>query len=209
MRTLSARAFKVLRAELFFMATFREKFRSCIYCFFLVRFHDQQFFFQAKVTRSYSIDNIPNHTFISFDIVEFYPSITEKLLDNVILFAESLTYIPDEHITIIKHAHKSLLFYREKTWIKKNHDSLFDVTMGSYDGAEICEFVGLFLLNNLAERFGKESVGLYRDDGLLILKGTGGRQADLARKDLHCMFNEFDLKVTAQINNHQGPVVQK
>ena len=45
--------------------------------------------------------------------------------------------------------------------------------MGSYDGAEICELVGLFILNNLAERFGKESVGLYRDDGLLILKGTG------------------------------------
>ena len=88
-------------------------------------------------------------------------------------------------------------FYREKTWIKKNHDSLFDVTMGSYDGAEICELVSLFLLNNLAERFGKESVGLYRDDGLLILKGTGGRQADQARKDLHRMFNEFDLKVTA------------
>ena len=150
-----------------------------------------------------SIDNKPNHTFISFDIVEFYPSITEKLLDNVILWAKSLNYIPDEHITIIKHARKSLLFYREKTWIKKNHDSLFDVTMGSYDGAEICELVGLFLLKNLAERFGKESVGLYRDDGLLILKGTGGRQADQARKDLHRMFNEFDLKVTAQINNHQ------
>ena len=48
---LQARAFKVLRAELFFMATF-QKFRSFIQCFFLVRFHDQQFFFQAKVTRS-------------------------------------------------------------------------------------------------------------------------------------------------------------
>ena len=150
-----------------------------------------------------SIDNKQNHTFISFDIVTFYPSITDKLLDNVTLWAKSLTYIADEHITIIKHAHKSLLFYREKTWIKKNHDSLFDVTMGSYDGAEICELVGLFLVNNLAKRFGKESVGLYRDDGLLILKGTGGRQADQARKDLHRMFNEFDLKVTAQINNHQ------
>ena len=75
--------------------------------------------------------------------------------------------------------------------------------MGSCDGAEICELVGLFLLNNLAERFGKERVGLYRDDGLLILKATGGRQADQARKDLHRMFNEFDLEVTAQINNHQ------
>ena len=46
--------------------------------------------------------------------------------------------------------------------------------MGSYDGSKACELIGLFLLNNLAERFGKESVGLYRDDSLLILKGTGG-----------------------------------
>ena len=95
------------------------------------------------------IINQTTHLYHAFDIVEFYPSITAKLLDNVILWAKSLTYIPDEHITIIKHARKSLLFYREKTWIKKNHDSLFDVTMGSYDGAEICELVGLFLLNDI------------------------------------------------------------
>ena len=60
----------------------------------------------------------------------------------------------------------------------------------------------MFLLNILTERFGKDSVGLYRDDGLLILKGTGGRQADKARKDLHRIFNELELKVTAEINNH-------
>ena len=31
-----------------------------------------------------SINNKPNRTFLSFDIVEFYPSITESLMDNVI-----------------------------------------------------------------------------------------------------------------------------
>ena len=149
-----------------------------------------------------SIKDKPSHTFLSFDIVEFYPSITEKLLDNVIKWAKILTNIPDDYITIIKHARKSLLFYQDKTWVKKSHESLFDVTMGSYDGAEVCELVGLFLLSILTERFGKDSVGLYRDDGLLILKGTGGRQADKARKDLHRIFNELELKVTAEINNH-------
>ena len=29
--------------------------------------------------------------------------------------------------------------------------------MGSYDGAEICELVGLFILNNLGQKFGKEN----------------------------------------------------
>ena len=42
----------------------------------------------------------------------------------------------------------------------------------------------------------------YEQHGLPILKGTGGRQADKARKDLHRVFNELELKVTAEINNH-------
>ena len=95
-----------------------------------------------------SINNKPNHTFLCFDIIESYPSITESLLDNVITWAKSLIDIPDDHITIIKHARKSLLFYNDKIWVKKNNQqSLFDFTMGSYDGAEVCELVGLFLLN--------------------------------------------------------------
>ena len=31
--------------------------------------------------------------------------------------------------------------------------------MGSYDGAEICELVGLFILNHLGKPFGKENIG--------------------------------------------------
>ena len=76
----------------------------------------------------------------------------------------------------------------------------FDVTMGCYDGAEVCELVGLFILNSLAEKYGKDYVGLYRDDGLILLKGTSKRLADKARKDLHKLFAEnFQLKITAEI----------
>ena len=32
--------------------------------------------------------------------------------------------------------------------------------MGTYDGPEVCEIVGLFLLNILTNKFGKNSVGL-------------------------------------------------
>ena len=150
-----------------------------------------------------SINDKPNHTFLSFDIVEFYPSITESLLDKVMTWARSLIDISNDHITIIKHVRKSLLFHNDKVWVKNNNQhSLFDVTMGSYDGAEVCELVGLFLLNKLAVTFGNDNVGLYRDDGLLILRGTGSRLADLARKKLHEIFKEHDLKVTAEINYH-------
>ena len=75
--------------------------------------------------------------------------------------------------------------------------------MGSYDRAEVCELVGLFILNSLAMKYGKERVGLYRDDGLILLSGTSARLADKARKDLHKLFEEFHLKITAEIT-HQS-----
>ena len=34
---------------------------------------------------------------------------------------------------------------------KRNSTTLFDVTMGSYDGAETCELVGCYLLSQLKE----------------------------------------------------------
>jgi hypothetical protein len=52
--------------------------------------------------------------------------------------------------------------------------------MGSFDGAEICKLVDLFVLNKLAEEFGKEYVGLY----LVLIEGVNRRNADNARKIL-------------------------
>jgi hypothetical protein len=78
---------------------------------------------------------------------------------------------------------------------------MFDVTMGSFDGAEVCELVGLFILNELSITFGKDRVGLYRDDGLILLKGTRGGLADQTRKKLHHLFEQFNLKITAEVSH--------
>ena len=88
--------------------------------------------------------------FIRFDFAEFYPSISEDLLNCSVSFARSITTISDSVINIIHHSRKSLLFDKTSAWVKKGNGSLFDVTMGSYDGAEICEFVGFYLLNQLS-----------------------------------------------------------
>ena len=34
----------------------------------------------------------------------------------------------------------------------KKESDLFDVSMGAYDGAEVCEFIGIFLLNLLGRQ---------------------------------------------------------
>ena len=44
----------------------------------------------------------------------------------------------------------------------------FNVTMGSYNGAEIYELVGLFLLHELSTIIPEELANLYRDDSLAI-----------------------------------------
>ena len=137
------------------------------------------------------------HSFISFDIVDFYPSISENLLDQALSWASNLAIITKDEISIMKHASKSLLFNDGKPWTKKESNSLFDVTMDSYDGAEICELVGLFILNKLGQKFGKENIGLYRDDGLAIMKNKSARLADKTRKELHKCFKQFGSKITA------------
>ena len=42
----------------------------------------------------------------------------------------------------------------------------FDITTGSYDGAEICELVGLYTLSILGKVYGIQKVGFYWDHGL-------------------------------------------
>ena len=110
--------------------------------------------------------------------------------------------ISGEDISIIKHARKSLLFNHGKPWIKNNDSNLFDVTMGSYGGTEICELVGLFILNHSGKKFGKKNIGLYRDDGLAIIKNRSARLADKTREELHNVFEQFCLKITAEANLH-------
>ena len=72
--------------------------------------------------------------------------------------------------------------------------------MGSYDGAEVCELVGLFILNDLCNEYGKDNIGLYRDDGLAIFKHTSGPQAERIRKDITRRFKTHGLNITIQTN---------
>ncbi len=66
------------------------------------------------------------HSFISFDIVDFYPSISENLLDQALSWASNLAIITKDEISIIKHARKSVhskksnsCFKKKKTHFKK------------------------------------------------------------------------------------------
>ena len=69
--------------------------------------------------------------------------------------------------------------------------------MGSWDGAEVCEIVGLFLLSKLQNL--AINVGLYRDDGLAVTE-LRPRLAELERKKVCKIMSEFGLRITANAN---------
>ena len=65
--------------------------------------------------------------FIKFDIVDFYPSITQLIVDNAIKFAQKFTSISTNEISIIKDSCKSVLYNNGTILSKKNNDTLFDI----------------------------------------------------------------------------------
>ena len=98
------------------------------------------------------------------------------------------------------HSRKSLLFDKGKPWRKKDSNCLFDVTMGSFDGAEICELVGLYILSILSKDYGKDGLGLYRDDGLAVFKSISVSRADRIRKSITRTFQKLGLNITIVCN---------
>ena len=145
-----------------------------------------------------TLQNKEELEFLQMDIVNFYPSITEKLFNEAITFARSITHIEDETIEIIKNARKSLLFFNGKTW--KKTSTLFDVTMGAYDGAEICELVGLLILERMKTNFPELTFGLYRDDGLAVHKKTRKAKMEQRKKAIIRMFKTMGLEITIETN---------
>ena len=84
--------------------------------------------------------------------------------------------------------------------MKKDSDSTFDVTMGSYDGAEVCELVGIYILSILKEKYGESQIGLYRHDGLEAFHDLSKRVAGRTRKEITKIFNTLGLQITIQAN---------
>ena len=117
---------------------------------------------------------------------------------KAISHTQSFVTIRREEVKTIMLFRKSLLFNTTSVWIKRE----FDFTMGNFDGAEICELVGVYILNVIGKKYGKERVGLYgEDDSLACSENVSGPQAESIRKDLIKIFKqEFDFIITSETN---------
>ena len=72
--------------------------------------------------------------------------------------------------------------------------------MGAYDGAEVCELVGIFILYQLSRIYNKSNIGLYSDDGLAVFRNTNGPQAEKIKKHFQSIFHKNNLTIIVKCN---------
>ena len=58
----------------------------------------------------------------------------------------------------------------------KKENGSFDVTMGAYDGAKVCELIGIYMLYLIGKKYDSKNIGLFRDDGLTLFKNVSFRK---------------------------------
>ena len=122
-------------------------------------------------------------TFVQFDIIEFYPSITKELLVRSLNHAREYTDITEEKIEIILASRKSVLSDSRRSWIKSHVDN-FDVPMGAYDSAQVADLAGIYILDTLGRIVNLEQVGLYRDDGIIYIPDSNGPKTSSIQKKI-------------------------
>ena len=133
---------------------------------------------------------------MQFDICDLYANITEDILRGAIEYAKQHTKATSDEAKIIFQTKKAFIFKEGKPWMKKGN-RLFDVTMGSWDRAEICELIGLFRLSQLSDL--NLILGLYCDDGLAVT-ALKPRQAELAKKKICRIFKDNGFNITIEAN---------
>ena len=92
------------------------------------------------------------------------------------------------------------MFDGNEAWKKKDADTTFDVMMESYDAAELCELIGIYIQSLLKNILSKDNMGLYRDDGLFILRKINKQQTDRVRKKIISVFKNIDFRIEIVTN---------
>ena len=67
---------------------------------------------------------------------------------------------------------------------KKEFSSSFNMTTDRYDGAELCELIGVYIQSSLECAFWKDQIGLYWDDGCIVLHDINNHQPDKILKKI-------------------------
>ena len=108
-----------------------------------------------------------------------------------------------KYIYIYIYICSPLLFNNGETWIKKDDEENFDVSVGCLDGGEVCELTGTYLLHQLIDIIPKKHLGLYRDDGLGTANNFSGSEKERIKKQIVRIFKINGLNITIKTNLKQ------
>ena len=72
-----------------------------------------------------------------------------RIFDRGLVFGKFFLRILKENSPTLVLTFKELLFNDGEPWVKKIDNKEFDVPVGCFDGAEICELVGIYNLHLL------------------------------------------------------------
>ena len=147
------------------------------------------------------IENKSQKQLIQLDIVNYYPSINKTLFEKAIKFAEETVPLTKIEKDLLYNARESLLYHDGQAWEKTT--GLFDVTMGSFDGAQITDLVGLLILDTLKKEVPEISFALYRDDGIGAHNKLRPQKLDKIRKKLKDIFTSLELDITIETGLHK------
>ena len=82
-------------------------------------------------------------------------------------------------------------------WKMKFGDPEIDVPMDCFDGAEICESVGIFILNKLSNIIDENSIGLYRDLG--VFDKLSGSQTEQEKEENYQNFQRLWIFIDTKV----------
>ena len=72
----------------------------------------------------------------------------------------------------------------------KKEGGSFYVTIGAYDGAQVCELIGIYMLYLIRKKYNSKNIGLYRDDGLAVFKNVSEPASEKIKKQLQSLFKQ-------------------
>ena len=93
------------------------------------------------------------------------------------------------------------MFNNNQPWKKKKDaEGCLDITMGYYNGVEICELVGIYILSRLSTIIDKNDYDLYRVDRLLLLGNATGQHIHHVRKNTTQIFKDIGFLIGIETN---------
>ena len=74
------------------------------------------------------------------------------------------------------------------------------ILIGAYDGAEVCELIGIFMLSILSKHINKNYMGLHRNGDPAFLTKSNCRRSRKIQEKVSKLFKQKDLEIIVQCN---------